>query len=146
MKVSVIIPTRNGGQYLERLFATLQDQSTQPVQVLVVDSSSEENTLKICSLFKVDIIQIEAKTFDHGGTRNLAASRAIGDILVFMTQDAFWAKEDGLERLIEPLDDPSVAASYGRQIPKEEANPVETFLRCFNYPPQGRIKGIEDLL
>ncbi|MGA2467891.1 MAG: glycosyltransferase family A protein, partial [Thermodesulfobacteriota bacterium] len=90
IKCSVIIPTRNGGKYLGKLFGTLQEQSVSPAQILVVDSSSKDNTIKICNAFRVDLIQIEPKTFDHGGTRNLAASRAIGDILVFMTQDTFF--------------------------------------------------------
>lgn len=145
LAVSIIIPTLNGGKYLGKLFGTLQEQSVSPAQILVVDSLSQDNTLKICGAFGVDIIQIEAKTFDHGGTRNLAASRATGDILVFMTQDALFVDGDCLENLIEPLDDPSIAASYGRQVPKEDANPIERFLRFFNYPSSGRIKGIEDL-
>jgi len=41
MKVSFIIPTRNGGKYLGRLFETLKEQSVSPDQILVVDSSSK---------------------------------------------------------------------------------------------------------
>lgn len=145
IKVSVIIPTRNGGQYLGQLFEILQDQSIRLAQILVVDSSSKDNTLKICNTFKVDIIQIEARTFDHGGTRNLAASKATGDILVFMTQDALCKDARCLENLIKPLYDISIAASYGRQIPTEDANPVERFVRSFNYPSTGMIKGMDDL-
>lgn len=145
LAVSIIIPTLNGGKYLGKLFGTLQEQSVSPAQILLVDSSSQDNTLKICGAFGVDIIQIEAKTFDHGGTRNLAASRATGDILVFMTQDAFFRDPGGLENLVRPLDDPRIAASYGRQVPKEDANPVEKFVRSFNYPSMGMIKGIDDL-
>ena len=144
-KVSVIIPTLNAGNYLKPLFASLRRQSVQTNQILVVDSCSKDDTINICKAFGVDCIQIEAKRFDHGGTRNLAASRATGDILVFMTQDALFVDGDCLKNLIKPLDDPSIAASYGRQVPKEEANPIERFLRFFNYPSMGRTKGIEDL-
>jgi rhamnosyltransferase len=145
LAVSIIIPTLNGGKYLGKLFGTLQEQSVSPAQILVVDSSSKDNTIKICNAFRVDLIQIEPKTFDHGGTRNLAASRAIGDILVFMTQDTFFRDPGCLGNLIRPLDDPRIAASYGRQVPKEDANPVEKFVRSFNYPSMGMIKGIDDL-
>jgi len=145
IKVSVIIPTRNGGQYLGQLFEILRDQSIRLSQILVVDSSSQDNTLKICKNFSVDIIEIEARNFDHGGTRNLAASRATGDIIVFMTQDALFREAGCLENLIKPLDDSTIAASYGRQMPKEDANPVERFVRSFNYPSKGMIKDIDDL-
>jgi rhamnosyltransferase len=145
MKVSVIIPTRNGGRFLGPLFKTLKEQTFRPVQILVVDSSSDDDTSNICEAFGADLIQIDAKTFDHGGTRNLAASKAIGDIMVFMTQDALFENNECLKNLISPLRDPIVAASYGRQIPREDANPVEVFARSFNYPPAEVMKGIDDL-
>jgi len=145
MKVSVIIPTRNGGKYLERLFKTLKEQTLRPAQLLVVDSSSDDDTSTICKNSGADLIRIDATTFDHGGTRNLAASKAEGEIIAFMTQDTFFRNKTALENLIVPLEKPMIAASYGRQIPTEEANPVETFVRSFNYPPTPTIKGIDDL-
>lgn len=145
VRVSVIIPTRNGGRYLGRLFEALKEQSIRPAQILVMDSSSKDNTINLCKGFGVDIVCVEAKSFDHGGTRNLAASRATGNILVFMTQDTFLGDAGCLENLINPLDDPWIAASYGRQMPKEDANPVERFVRSFNYPSTGMTKGIDDL-
>lgn len=145
MKVSVIIPTRNGGKYLGRLFKTLKEQSVKPGQILVVDSSSNDDTTKICRDSGAELIKIEANEFDHGGTRNLAASRAIGNILVFMTQDALFKENRSLENLINPLENTTIAASYGKQIPKIDANPIEVFARSFNYPSVEVVKGIEDL-
>ena len=145
MKLSVIIPTRNGGKYLGRLFKTLEEQTFRPAQILVVDSSSNDDTLRICKAAGAETIQIGAKTFDHGRTRNLAASMTQGEILVFTTQDALFKGNECLKNLIRPLESPAVAASYGRQIPKEDANPVEKFVRFFNYPPMELIKGLDDL-
>lgn len=145
IKVSVIIPTRNGGKYLGRLFKTLKEQSVKPGQILVVDSSSNDDTKKICRDSGGELIKIEANEFDHGGTRNLAASRAIGNILVFMTQDALFKENRSLENLINPLENTTIAASYGKQIPKIDANPIEVFARSFNYPSVEVVKGIEDL-
>lgn len=145
LKVSVIIPTRNGGHYLTPLLSSLKEQSLKPVQILVIDSSSEDCTIEICKSFGVDIIQIDAKAFDHGGTRNLAASRSIGDILVYLTQDALFKDSRCLENLVKPLANPKIAASYGRHINREDTNPIEKFVRYFNYPSTEMIKGLEDL-
>lgn len=145
MRVSLIIPTRNGGQSLRELFLALQKQSVKPDQILVVDSLSNDDTLDICRDFEAEVIQIEAIDFDHGGTRNLAVTKAMGQILVFMTQDAFFKDTECLKNLIEPLEEPSIAASFGRQVPKKDANPVEIFAKSFNYPPMSMIKGIDDL-
>jgi rhamnosyltransferase len=62
-----------------------------------------------------------------------------------MTQDALFKDNESLEKLIKPLEKTTVAASYGRQIPKEDANPIEVFVRSFNYPSAEVIKGIDDL-
>jgi rhamnosyltransferase len=145
MKVSVIIPAGGGGKYLGRLFKTLSEQTIRPVQIVVIDSSSDNVTSTICKASGVDLIRIDATTFDHGGTRNLAAAKAEGEILVFMTQDTFFRDETGLENLITPLGNPMIAASFARQIPREDANPVEAFVRYFNYSPTPTIKGIDDL-
>jgi rhamnosyltransferase len=145
MKVSVIIPTKNGGKYLGRLFKTLEEQTFKPTQILVVDSSSDDDTLEICKASGADILQIGAETFDHGGTRNLAASMTRGEVLVFTTQDSLFKGNECLKNLVMPLESPTVAASYGRQVPREDANPVEKFVRFFNYPPMELIKGLDDL-
>ena len=145
MKVSVIVPTYNGGENLGRLFKKLREQTFKPAQILVIDSSSDHKTSEICKAFVADLIQIDAKFFDHGGTRNIAATRAEGEILVFLTQDALFKTSDSLENLIKPLGDPMIAASFGRQIPPEGANPIEKFVRSFNYPSIEQIKDIKDL-
>lgn len=140
MTVSIIIPTKNGGRYLEQLLLSIKEQSIKPIQILIIDSLSEDDTLKICKAFEADIIQIDAKTFDHGGTRNLAASKAHGEILVYLTQDVLLKDSRCLENLIVPLEEKKVAASYARQIPCNDANPIERFARSFNYPAISIIK------
>jgi rhamnosyltransferase len=145
MKVSVIIPTLNGGRYLGQLLCGLRRQSVKPSQILVVDSSSNDDTVEICKSFASDIIQIAPEAFDHGGTRNLAASRARGDILVYLTQDASFKDTQSLENLVSPLYESVVAASYGRHIPRDDADPVERFSKLYNYPSVRVIKGMDDL-
>jgi rhamnosyltransferase len=88
----------------------------EPAQILIVDSASKP------------------ETFDHGGTRNLAALRARGDILVYLTQDASFKDAESLKNLVSPLHESNVAASYGRHIPRDDADPVERFSRFYNYP------------
>lgn len=144
--MTVIIPTRNGAKSIRGLLSTLEEQSVKPSQILILESSSEDDTVEICKTFDTEIIQISARSFDHGGTRNLAASKATGDILVYLTQDALLKDSKCIENLIRSLlDNPHIAAAYGRQVPREDANPVERFARSFNYPSEGMVKGMDDL-
>jgi glycosyltransferase involved in cell wall biosynthesis len=51
MKVPLFVPTRNGGKYRGGLIETLRGQTFRQVQILVVDSSSNDDTIKICRDF-----------------------------------------------------------------------------------------------
>jgi len=145
LKISVIIPTRDDQGRLKYLFKSLREQSIIPDQILVVDSSSGEGVLETCKIFKADFIKISPDQFDHGGTRNFAASFAKGEVLVFVTQDALFKDAEGLRNLIRPLEDPLIAASFAKQVPKKDANPIEIFARQFNYPSVELVKRLEDL-
>jgi rhamnosyltransferase len=88
---------------------------------------------------------IPRHTFNHGRTRNLAAAAAKGDTLVFMTQDALPMDETLFRTLTAPLEAPDIAATFGRQIPRTDASPLEIFVRQFNYPERGAVKGLGDI-
>ncbi len=143
MSVTVIIPTLNGGQRFRRLLLALKEQ-TVPFELLVVDSSSADDTVAIARSFGAKTVVISREDFDHGGTRSLAVGKAHGDLVVFLTQDAVPADGHALEELIRPFSDPRVAATYGRQLPDDAASPFAAHTRLFKYPAQGCVKGTED--
>jgi len=143
--VSVFIPTLNASKYIKVLLESLKVQTCFPDEIIIIDSSSEDDTLEIASTFDVKTITIPRQDFDHGGTRNLAANISSGDILIFLTQDALPFDEFLIKNLVKPLNDPSIAASFGRQIPREDACPIEVFARLFNYPDISIIKNMDSL-
>lgn len=142
--ISVIIPTLNAGENIENLLTSLENQSV-PCEIIVIDSSSSDRTLEIAASHNVKTITIKRQDFDHGGTRNLAASHANGDILAFFTQDALPENRYCLENLTGSLQNSEIAASYGRQIPNTAAKLTEKFARLFNYPETPLIKGKDDI-
>jgi rhamnosyltransferase len=145
MRVSVIIPTLNAETTIGELLSRLSSQSLRPLEVIVIDSSSEDSTVDIAREMGTETIVIPRSAFNHGGTRNQAAQVAQGDILAFMTQDALPFDNAMLGSLTSPLRQPGIAAAFARQIPDRNASLLETFLREFNYPEEGSIKGVDDL-
>ncbi|WP_195252006.1 glycosyltransferase family 2 protein [Romboutsia sp. 1001713B170207_170306_H8] len=146
MEISVIIPTRNAEIYIENLLEKLTNQSRKVKEIIIIDTASSDNTRSICE--KYDIVKfmpINNGEFDHGGTRNRAAREATGDILVFMTQDAYPENEFFIEELTKDLGKNDIVASYGRQKPREDANEIEKFARKFNYGDTNIIKSKEDI-
>lgn len=145
MSVSVIIPTRNGGDRLRELLASLTIQSFKADEILVVDSASDDDTVATAREYGAVVHEIDLNSFDHGSTRSMAAEMARGDILVFLTQDVLLASRTVLEQLIAPIIAANdVWASYGRQLPAFDAHEIAAHLRYFNYPADSSTKSLLD--
>lgn len=145
MRVSVIIPTLNATRYMKRLIEKLQAQTVKPHEIIVIDSTSDDDTAVIAREMNVTVLTVDRKSFDHGGTRNYAASHATGDVFVFITQDALPSDELFIEKLIEPFEDSDVAAVYGRQMSIPDTNLLERMNKEFNYPIQSMKKSLADV-
>jgi rhamnosyltransferase len=144
MYISVIIPTRNAEAHIRQLLSMIRKQDSGSSEVIIIDSSSEDKTVDIAKEFHAKTIVIPRHTFKHGRTRNRAATEATGDTLVFMTQDALPMDNMLFRTLTAPLQKPDIAATFARQIPRTDASPLEVFLRQFNYPDRGAVKGLGD--
>lgn len=145
MMVSIIIPTLNASKVLPNLLSILNHQTIKRKELIIIDSSSTDDTIDIANSFGAKIITIRREEFDHGKTRNLGAVKARGDIIIYLTQDAIPVDRHYIENLIKPLKSPEIAASYGRQIPRADATPPEQFARIFNYPDNPIVKTKEDI-
>lgn len=140
MRISIIIPTLNAGKTISGVILSLQAQSFPPREILIIDSSSDDNTVNIASQLGCKVKVIGRKDFNHGDTRNLGVELISGEAIVFLTQDVLPVDETFLQNLVLPLQEGKVAASFGRQIAFRNAIPPERFARSFNYPEVSVIK------
>jgi len=143
MKTSVIIPTYNAEKYLPKLLEALEKQTT-IFELIIIDSSSTDNTVAIAKEYTKHILTIPQVEFDHGGTRTIAAKVASEDIIVFLTQDALPYDDQAIEKILEAFENPKVGAAYGRQLPYEDATIFSKHLRYFNYPEISYVRTIND--
>ncbi|MDO9241581.1 MAG: glycosyltransferase [Methylicorpusculum sp.] len=144
-KVGLIVPTLNAGLLWEDWLNKFEQQTRKPDYLLVIDSSSTDNTVAM-ALARGFAVKVIAKAeFNHGGTRQAGVSMLPDpDIIVFLTQDALLASPDALERLLAAFDDDRVGAVYGRQLPHQNAGPIAAHARLFNYPPESQLRSMED--
>lgn len=146
MDISVIIPTRNAEKYIQHLIEKLTTQNKKIKEVIIIDTASKDRTKEICEKYDfVKFIQIKDGEFDHGGTRNRAAKEATGDILVFMTQDAYPEDDKFIDYLTQELGENGISAAYGRQKPRKDAKDLEKFARTFNYGDKDIVKSKDDI-
>ncbi len=137
MNISVIIPTLNAEKELDQLLTSLENQTIPPKEILVIDSSSEDDTIQLAKQHPFVRTHIIPRTwFNHGGTRGTAFTMAMGDIVIFMTQDAVPRDNTLIEHLVAPLEEEKTIASYAKQLPKGDASPREKLIREFNYPKE----------
>jgi glycosyltransferase involved in cell wall biosynthesis len=123
-KVSIIIPVKNPGVQLGRLLTKIRAQrKVSDLEVIILDSGSSDNSIADAVEFGATVMQVPPTEFNHGGTRNLGASVAKGDFLVFTVQDAMPSSDYWLHRMVSPfITNPRLAALSARQIVKPEAD------------------------
>jgi rhamnosyltransferase len=144
-KVGLIVPTLNAGSLWESWLKAFEQQARKPDCLLVIDSSSSDDTAALARAQGFDVQVIPKSEFNHGGTRQLGVNiLSAVDIIVLLTQDALLANPDAIEHLLAAFDDERVGAAYGRQLPHRNAGPIAAHARLFNYPAESQLRSLED--
>ena len=155
MKVSVVIPTLNGGKDLVSCAQSLASQNfCYQWELIIIDSNSDDNSLseveKILHERSVDIniVKIDRKDFQHGGSRNKAISVAKGEIICLLTQDAIPRDDMWLQELINPFfEEQDIVGTFGRHKPHQHHPRLlsKNLKHHFDYMSSMRIRKIDDL-
>jgi len=144
-KVGLIVPTLNSGSLWEPWLKAFEQQIWKPDSLLVIDSSSSDDTVALARAHGFDAQVIPKSEFNHGGTRQFGINLLSNmDIIVFLTQDALLASPDAIEKLVAAFSNERVGAAYGRQLPHRNAGPIAAHARLFNYPAENQLRGLED--
>jgi rhamnosyltransferase len=139
--IALIIPTFNAAGYWTALSAGIRAQSLAPDRVIVIDSASSDGTPELARRDGFTVVEISAKDFNHGGTRQFGAELAEdAEVLIYLTQDAIPFGADAFANLVRTFEDTEIGAAYGRQLPRETAGPIEAHARHFSYPSTSRMR------
>lgn len=94
-QVSVIIPTHNRGDLLQRAIRSVLAQTHQDFEILIADDASEENIGAIIREFGDErILHLRSEQKSHaGGARNRGLDKAVGDFIAFLDSDDEWLPE-----------------------------------------------------
>lgn len=123
LSVSVIIPTKDAGDDFGIILKMYRIQKGfENIEVIIVDSGSTDNTLKIAKEFNSKIITILPEEFSHSYARNLGAENATGDFLLFTVQDALPPNEFWLSEMMSVMKSNKVKAVSCAEYPRENAD------------------------
>src|SRR5690606_23254012 len=128
MLASIVIRTLNEARYLGELLQAIERQDTGPfeVEVVVIDSGSDDGTLEIAQRHGCVITHITREQFSFGRSLNMGCEVARGDILVLISGHCVPTDEHWLRKLCQPIADGKVAYSYGKQV----GGPESHFSEC----------------
>lgn len=132
MKLSVVIPVKNGSATLNQCLSSIRMQTINDIEIIVLDSMSTDNSIEIAKKYDVVLIEIPEGSFNHGLTRNIGAEKATGELLYFTVQDAWLPDPKMLENMSSHFKDEELAAVAGHQVTPWghlDKNPVLWFKR-----------------
>jgi glycosyltransferase involved in cell wall biosynthesis len=116
--ISVIMPVKNGSQFIEAALSSVFKNITFEDEVIVVDDGSDDDTIQ-----KIDALSLHykrpiqvIKTIDAGPARarNLAIDIAKGELITFLDHDDLWPKDRMKNHLNFFNDDTSIDLVVGK--------------------------------
>jgi len=159
VNIQVIIPVYHPDDKLIKLIDRLGKQTQKPSGITLVWSRNPGERDRVVEKVKstysdVRIMEIDADSFDHGGTRRRAVRNTACDIFIMMTQDAVPANNSLVENITAPLirqaeneepESPVIACVYARQLPAGNSSAYEKLSRLHNYSNLSRTKTKNDI-
>lgn len=137
MKISIIITAYNEERYLAECIESLLSQSHQDMEIIIVDNGSTDDTLKVAKIFEklrpntVFVYHLDENE-NPGGGRNYGATKAKGEILVFVDADMVF-DEHYIENLINPIQGDVIGTFHGVEKVKNIKN---IWARCWSIDRQ----------
>lgn len=132
--VSIVMRSFNEAWALRDTLAALRNQIGPSWELIVIDSGSTDGSAEIIREFRpAQFIQIPTSEYVPGLVMNNGMRLARADRVIFLNADATPANERWLEPLARALENPKVAAVFGRQIPRPDCRAVfaSDYDRCF---------------
>ncbi|MEM6987569.1 MAG: glycosyltransferase [Pseudomonadota bacterium] len=140
LRVGLVVPTLNAGPAWPDWIEALKRQTRYPDRVVVIDSSSTDDTRRVALGAGLEVVPIPAAEFDHGATRQQGVDLIAADVSIalFLTQDAELADPHAIEQLLAVFADPAVACAYGRQLARSSHSAIARHHRSYNYSNESR--------
>ncbi|MBS5780312.1 glycosyltransferase family 2 protein [Megamonas sp.] len=145
MNIQLIIPIYKPDNKFLDLLRQIKKQTIKNISLLIIDSGSNDKYKNEIKDMNCLVKKIDAKTFNHGGTRQMGADMFPDkDIYIYLTQDAILADEYAINNIVKVFDNDNIGCAYGRQLPHKGATIFAIHARLFNYKNKSYIYTIKD--
>ena len=121
-KISVVIRTYNEEKHIGEVLKSLNKQTYSNFEVIILDSQSTDNTIKIAQNYDVRIEQIEKKEFNYSFASNKCVEYATGEIVCFLSGHSVPKRNNYLELANKVFQDERIGGCYGEVIALPDCN------------------------
>ena len=133
-EVSIVMRSFNEAWALRDTLAMLRKQVGPRWELIVIDSGSTDGSVEMIREFgPAHFVQIASRDYVPGRVMNHGMRLARANKVLFLNADATPANENWLAPLARALEGPTVAAVFGRQVPRPDCRAVFAcdYERCF---------------
>jgi glycosyltransferase involved in cell wall biosynthesis len=145
MKVSAIIPVRDGAPYVASAIESVLAQTEPPAELLVIDDGSTDGTAGIVSQFSGRGVRlIQQRPRGAAAARNEGVKLARYELLAFLDADDLWTSTKLERQCAELQSDTTLDMVFGyvRQFVSADVEPAtRARLRCPNESVAGYLVG-----
>lgn len=140
--VSVIIPVYNGAKYLAEAVASIVRQDHAPLEIIIVDDGSTDETSAVARSLPGNIRYIYQPNSGAASARNLGLEMAIGDVICFLDADDMWSDDKLAVQLALLSADDALQVALGSASYFREAYPGDTQGQYDFYPESFPLLGL----
>jgi len=116
MRVTAVIRAYNEAAHLGRLLRGLEHQTVGVDEVVLVDSGSSDDTVRIAERAGCRIVHIAKEEFSFGRSLNFGCDAAKGDLLLIVSAHVYPVYDTYVEHMVAPFASGATALAYGRQV------------------------------
>lgn len=117
MKISVIAPNYNYGEYLETMILSVVSQSYSSIELIIVDDGSTDDSVNVIKKLMLDypgkIILVEQKNKGQSYALNKALSYVSGEIICWINSDDFFCSNSFEKVMCIFTNNPKIDIVYG---------------------------------
>ena len=125
--ITVVIPCHNGERYLEETLASVLHQTWRPIDVVVVNDGSTDNSAALAERLGDPIRVVSQSQRGPAAARNCGIATARGDLIAFIDQDDLWVPEKLTMQMAAFEADPALDVCVG-------------YIQRFRDTAHGRVK------
>lgn len=110
IKISVIVPVYNMGEYLRECLESLKKQTYKELEIILVDDGSTDACPQICDEYAIKDTRIKVIHKENGGAssaRNLGMKNATGDYITFVDPDD-WLDPETFDECVKKIEKENV--------------------------------------